>query len=75
MQPALAGFRPRRNHQDRPDRAGDSAQAAGKRIATSDASCAGDQKDLDKVTPYVRGSPGCPTINPVLPDWVASTSK
>ncbi len=33
-----------------------------------------DQKDLEMVTPYVRGSPGWPTIRPVEPDWVASTS-
>lgn len=34
-----------------------------------------DQKFFDSVTPYVRGSPGCPTISPVLPDWVDSNSK
>lgn len=33
------------------------------------------QKLRETVAPKVRGSPGCPTIRPVLPDWVESSSK
>lgn len=33
------------------------------------------QNDLEIVAPKVRGSPGCPTISPVLPDCVDSNSK